>query len=95
MDNHITHVRKNTAYSQLSAEKQTLLSANSPCQIELTDADLESIYGGRGNGSILGELGNVGLLGALLNPNGLGNPENPGTSNLPKSSTNPGTPNPS
>lgn len=89
MDNHITHVRKNTAYSQLSAEKQTHLSANSPCQIELTDADLESVYGGRGNVGLLGELGNMGILGLSLNPSNLGNPENPGASNLPKSSTNP------
>ncbi len=88
MENHITHVRKNTAYSQLSAEKQPLLSANSPCLTELTDADLESVYGGRGNVGILADLGNMGIIGSLLNPNGLGNPENPGASNLPKSSTN-------
>jgi hypothetical protein len=89
MENHITHVRKNTAYSQLSAGKQHLLSTNSPYTTELTDADLESVYGGRGgNVGILADLGNMGIIGSLLNPNGLGNPENPGASNLPKSSNN-------
>lgn len=94
MDNQITHISKNVAYSQLSAEKQTLLLANSSCDIELTDADLQAVCGGRDNTGVMGTLGDLGIFGVL------GNTYNPGASNvpatsMPKSSTNPGTPNPS
>ena len=42
MDNHITH------HQDLSTEKQALLPIDSACEIELTDTDLETIYGGLG-----------------------------------------------
>jgi hypothetical protein len=91
MDNHIAHVRKDIAYSQLSAEKQTLLPASLPCEMELTDADLEAVYGSRAdNAGVLGTLGDLGIFGVLGNP---GNPGNPGASSLPKGSTNPGASN--
>ena len=99
MDNHITHVSKNVAYSQLSAEKQALLLANSPCDIELTDADLQAICGGRDNPCVMGTLGNLGLFGVLGDTYTPGPSSVPGassvpaTSSMPKSSTNPGTPN--
>lgn len=93
MDNHITHVSKNVAYSQLSAEKQALLLANSPCDIELTDADLQAICGGRDNPGVMGTLGNLGLFGVLGDTYTPGASSVPATSSMPKSSTNPGTPN--
>ena|SRR2546421_2644512 len=40
MDRHMTH------HQDLCAEKQALLPADPICEIELTDADLETIYGG-------------------------------------------------
>ncbi len=40
MDKRITH------HQDLYTEKQALLPADPTCEIELTDADLEAIYGG-------------------------------------------------
>jgi mersacidin/lichenicidin family type 2 lantibiotic len=88
MDNHLTHVRKNIAYCQsVSAEEQAFLPANPSCGIELTDADLESVYGSRGNMNLIGALDDLGLPGILENPSVLGNPVNPGPSSSPKGST--------
>ncbi len=48
MDNPIVHGRKDIAYHQnLYAQGQALLPANPAGEIELTDADLEAIYGGQ------------------------------------------------
>jgi len=61
MNMNIVHVGKDTTDRQKdSAEKQALPPANLPCEIELTDADLEVIYGGS---FVRGLLGN--LLGRL------------------------------
>src|SRR5689334_11235615 len=48
----IVPTRKNAAYCQsLTAGTQTLLPTKLIVEVELTDADLEGIYGGNGNGS--------------------------------------------
>ena len=44
MDMNIVHVRKDTAHHHI--EKQALLLTDPACEVELTDADLETIYGG-------------------------------------------------
>ncbi len=52
MNNHIAHVKKDIWYHQdLCTGKQALLPANSPYEIELTDADLEAIHGGADRGT--------------------------------------------
>jgi len=74
MDNRITDVRKGITYHQdLCTEKQSLLLTDPTCQIELTDADLEAIYGGQGgngsggaNGSPQGYLGSLPFQSSLL-----------------------------
>lgn len=49
MNMNIVRTRKDTTDRQnVSTEKQALLSENPPCEIELTDADLESVYGSDG-----------------------------------------------
>jgi mersacidin/lichenicidin family type 2 lantibiotic len=67
----IVHVRKGTAHRQnVSTEKQAPLHANPACEIELTDADLDTIYGGQlgeiveGVGDVLN--GTTGLVTGVL-----------------------------
>ena len=55
MNMNIVRAKKDTTDRQnVSTEKQALLSENAPLEIELTDADLEAIYGGDGGGGLLG-----------------------------------------
>lgn len=72
MSINIVRARKDTAYRQkLSTEKQALLPPNSTREIELTDTDLEAIYGGLGGG--VGDLvGKLPLVGKLLGGGGGG-----------------------
>jgi len=61
MNMNIMHIGKDTTDRQKdSTEKQALLSeSHLPCEIELTDADLEVIYGG-------GLVGGLPIVGGLL-----------------------------
>lgn len=75
MSINIVRARKDTAYRQkLSTEKQALLLPNSTREIELTDTDLEAIYGGSGGGiPLVGDLaGKLPLVGKLLGGGGGG-----------------------
>jgi hypothetical protein len=57
MNMNIVHVGKGITDCQNdSVGKQALPFANPPCEMELTDADLEGIYGGGFVGGLLGNL---------------------------------------
>jgi len=56
-----------THRQKVSTEKQAPLPADLACEIELTDADLETIYGGQGLGGLTGGIGDlVGGAGDLV-----------------------------
>src|SRR6266704_1013152 len=89
MDKYITHRQ------DLCAEQQALLSTNSTREIELTDTDLEAIYGGAGLPGWLGLSDpTVSLNPAVsFNPAASANPAvsfNPTVSSNPQGFSSPG-----